>query len=432
MTQLETSPKIASVDIDDLIRDEREKGTFRVHRSVYTSPEVFATERARIFDRCWIYVGHESELEQPGAYRRRRVAGRPIVFLRDVDGVVRVFLNSCTHRGAVVCRQDAGCTKTFQCFYHAWTFNTRGELVATPDADGYGPGFDRSEFSLRSPAQVDSYRGFYFLNFDRDAMSLVDYLAGAGEFLDLIADQAEQGMRVVPGTNLYSAKANWKLMVENAVDTYHVPPLHISFSEYVKSTGGGNPPTGVPARGSLDLGNGHTVTELPAPWHRPIAHWEPIYGEDSREEIEGIRNRLIERFGETRGRRMAETFRLMVIFPNLVVNDIAAITIRYMEPVAPDAMEISAWELAPREETGARLARRLDSYLTFIGPGGLATPDDIEAVESCQQGFSCIDHVPWSDVSRGIDATVRMGNEMELRTYWRRWRDLMRDEAGRG
>jgi p-cumate 2,3-dioxygenase alpha subunit len=297
--------------------------------------------------------------------------------------------------------------------------------VTTPDKEGYGPAFDRSQFSLASPAKVESYRGFFFLNFDANAMSLEDYLAGAREFIDLVADEADEGMRVVAGTNLYSAKANWKLMVENATDTYHVPPLHITFTNYVKSTGGGNVPTGVQARGSLDLGNGHAVTEVPAPWHRPIAHWEPIYGEDARAEIEAIRLRLIDRHGEVRGRRMAETFRLLVIFPNLVINDIAAITIRYMEPVRPDLVSISAWELAPKEESGARLSRRLDSFLTFIGPGGLATPDDIEAVESCQQGYACLDEVSWSDISRGMSGPVRHGNELELRSYWRQWAAAM-------
>jgi len=419
-------------DVTGLVRDESDAGRFSVHRSVYASPEIFAMERERIFNHCWIYVGHESEIEQPGQFRRRRVAGRPVIFLRDVDGKVRVLLNACTHRGATICRQDAGSAKTFQCFYHAWTFNTRGELVATPDKEGYGPQFDRAQFSLRSPAKVDSYRGFVFMNFDANAMSLVDYLAGAREFIDLVADQTDDGMRVVAGTNLYSAKANWKLMVENATDTYHVPPLHITFTNYVKSTGGGNPPADVHARGSLDLGNGHAVTEVPAPWHRPIAHWEPIYGEDARAEIEDIRRRIIDRHGEVKGRRMAETFRLLVIFPNLVINDIAAITIRYMEPLQPDLVAISAWELAPKEESGRRLSRRLDSFLTFIGPGGLATPDDIEAVESCQQGYSCVDEIPWSDISRGLNGPVRMGNELELRTYWRQWQKVMSEPGTAG
>ena len=64
-----------------------------------------------------------------------------------------------------------------------------------------------------------------------------------------------------------------------------------------------------------------------------------------------------------------------------------AITVRYFEPLAPDDMQVTAWQLVPREESDAMLATRLDSFLTFLGPGGFATPDDVEALESCQAGF---------------------------------------------
>jgi p-cumate 2,3-dioxygenase alpha subunit len=120
-----------------------------------------------------------------------------------------------------------------------------------------------------------------------------------------------------------------------------------------------------------------------------------------------------------------------LIFPNLILNDIAALTLRYVEPLQPDYMAITAWELAPADELGETLARRLDSYLTFIGPGGLATPDDVEALESCQRGFAAVDEVAWSDISRGMG---REGleeslshDELQMRTFWRRWKALMAD-----
>src|ERR1700710_1542328 len=125
------------MDLQDAIRDDREQGVFRVKRSTMTRDDVFALERERIFDTCWLYVGHDSEIGAPGDFVRRKVAGRPLVFVRGKDDVVRALINSCTHRGARVCRQDAGNAKSFQCFYHAWTFSTEGELVGMPDKDGY-------------------------------------------------------------------------------------------------------------------------------------------------------------------------------------------------------------------------------------------------------------------------------------------------------
>src|ERR1700743_439933 len=116
----------------DLVVDDRRNGTFRVHRSLMTSPEVYAQEREDIFDKCWLYVGHESEIAKPGDYVRRQVGGRPLILLRDSAGTVRVHFNTCTHRGATLCREDAGNARVFQCFYHAWSFDTKGKLGVYP------------------------------------------------------------------------------------------------------------------------------------------------------------------------------------------------------------------------------------------------------------------------------------------------------------
>src|ERR1700756_4456052 len=125
------------MDVAGLVVDDRDGGIFRVHRSSMTSDDVLQLERDRIFGRCWLYLGHGSEIASPGDYRRRDVAGRSIMFVRGKDGEARAFYNTCPHRGAIVCRQDEGRAKSFQCFYHAWTFNTEGHLVGIPGKDAY-------------------------------------------------------------------------------------------------------------------------------------------------------------------------------------------------------------------------------------------------------------------------------------------------------
>ena len=104
------------MEIKDLIIDDRDQGIFKVHRSALTSKELFALEQERVFEQCWLYLGHESEVSKPGEYRRREVAGRPVFFARGNDGQVRAFLNSCPHRGAMICRQDEGATESFPVF----------------------------------------------------------------------------------------------------------------------------------------------------------------------------------------------------------------------------------------------------------------------------------------------------------------------------
>src|SRR3546814_3230319 len=90
---------------------------------------------------------------------------------------------------------------------------------------------------------------------------------------------------------------------------------------------------------------------------------------------------------------IANRNRNLVLFPNLVINDHISLTIRCTEPVAPDAMDVTVWGLAPEEEASNTVAvkRRLTSFIEFLGPGGFATPDDIEALELCQTGFANID-----------------------------------------
>ena len=406
------------MNIQDLIIDDRERGIFRYHRSALTSPEILPMERERVFSRCWLYLGHESEVENPGDYRRRSVGGRPLFYTRTAEGDIRVFYNTCRHRGALICRQEKGNGSVFQCFYHAWTFNNRGDLIGVPDEEGYAAGFRKEDYGLLSPPRVEVYRGLIFVSYNPDVEPLVDYLAGAKEYVDMIMDQSEAGFRVVPGSNQYDIQANWKLLMENSIDQYHAFPTHKTFFDYMatiwpdvprSSTGHGR-----------ELGNGHAMMEFPATAGRPIALWTPFFPEEMKEDMDQNRARLMEKYGETRAHRMTENHRNLFIYPNLVINDVNAITIRNFDPVAVDRMQVTAWHLVPQDDDGLALAMRLDSFLTFLGPGGFATPDDSEALETCQAGFAAKE-VEWSDISRGTQRYPQAVDELQMRGFWRRW-----------
>ncbi len=404
-----------------LIVDDPENGVFRVHRSAMTSPQIFETERDLVFDQCWLYLGHESEIGAPGDFVRRSVAGRPLIFVRSAKtGQIRALHNTCPHRGATVCRVDSGNTKVFQCLYHAWSFNTDGQLVGVPDRQGYGPAFRVEEMGLQPVAGVESYRGFVFVTFDKYAEHLVDYLSGARDYLDLIIDESESGWEIIKGSHQYSIDANWKLLVENSIDGYHAVPTHDTYMKYLSSMGI-RVAGGVSGRGRA-LGHGHAVMEYVAPWGRPIAKWQKQFGEPTRPEIERLRARLVELYGAERAERMADHNRNMLIYPNLIVNDIQSVTVRTFMPTAVDHMEVNAWHLAPRAEIPQARALRLASFLTFLGPGGLATPDDIEALESCQDGFRS-GGVEWNDISRGMTRQPEATDEEQMRAFWRRWRE---------
>jgi phenylpropionate dioxygenase-like ring-hydroxylating dioxygenase large terminal subunit len=407
-----------------VVDEDLEKQRFRVHRSSMTSPEILQRELKEVFERCWLYVGHTSEVAGPGDYVRRSVGGRPIFMVRgQKSGEIKVFHNTCPHRGAVVCRADTGNTKVFQCFYHAWTFNTEGKLTGMPGRDAYEGGPDFEGLSLREVARTEEYRGFIFACYDPDTVDLVTYLGGAREYLDLVVDAMDEP-EIVRGSNQYSIDANWKLLVENSIDGYHGPSTHDTYVKYLISQGTDLKSGAGAGNAGIDLGNGHGVIEYGAPWGRPIAKWDPLFGKDAAPEMERAAAGLTARFGAERARKMTHTNRNLLIFPNLVLNDIMAVTVRTFMPTAPDHVEVNAWELAPRNELPEVRAQRLDSFLTFLGPGGFATPDDLEALESCQQGFRS-GGVEWSDISRGMGRRAKHDDEEQIRAFWRQWQSYL-------
>jgi benzoate/toluate 1,2-dioxygenase alpha subunit/p-cumate 2,3-dioxygenase alpha subunit len=150
-----------------------------------------------------------------------------------------------------------------------------------------------------------------------------------------------------------------------------------------------------------------------------------MFDESMKPEIEATRRRFVERFGEERARKITDTNRALLVFPNLMVIDSVAITIRTMYPAGPGSMVITAWALAPKDETPTLRELRLSHYLTFLGPGGFATPDDVDIVESCQDGYANRG-VRYSDLSRGMNREQpRTTDELPARVFWLRWQEMM-------
>ena len=421
----------------ELVVDDEECGLFRVHRSVFTDPDILATERERIFDRCWLYAGHESEIRKPGDFVTRRVAGRPVIIVRGLDGKARVLLNACTHRGAMVCREPKGNAKVLRCFYHGWSFTPEGEVRGIPDKDAYSEAFDRDERRLRRPpGGTDVYRDFIFVNFNPlNDVSLDDYLSGAKDYIDLVADQSAGRMEVLSGTHSYSARANYKLLVENTIDGYHAMTTHKRYFDHLVEANSMDRLRSESLRVNDEsrrftpraLGNGHSIPgRAVAPWGRPMAQWVPSFGKERKRRFEEMYRKAVERLGEERAHQVCMRSGNLQIFPNLLINDIMSTNIRTYHPVEPGYVEVESWCLGPEEEESEERALRLDNFVSFIGPGGFANPDDIEVVELCQRGFETVKELEYSDVSRGMKrASQTDTDELQMRAFWRQWARLM-------
>ena len=419
------------------VTEDHTKEIFRVSRETMVSPDVLELERQQIFDKSWLYVGHDSEIPNAGDYRRRVIAGRPVIFVRGQDDQIRVLFNSCTHRGALVCRRDEGNDRRFQCFYHGWTFDLEGNLINVPRGEAYPSSFDRAERALARPAQVDSYRGMWFINIDPDAISLSDYISDVRELIDLTLDSAEGlgGWEVVAGTADYDVKANWKLMIENSIDMYHFATVHLTYATYVasQSTSADDKKLALPdTRASYGytskLGHGGFVHSSKT---RPIANESPDWSDEANAEIASVRNDLVERFGEERGLEMTQRSRHLLVYPNLLFQDSSTgFRIRQIWPNEPDHMQVLQWEFRPRNEHAEILRSRMNSARAFLGPGGLGSPDDVEALESCQQGYGAT-HADYSDVSRGMThEEFSSDDEEQMRGFWRRWQQQIGAAAG--
>jgi p-cumate 2,3-dioxygenase alpha subunit len=174
----------------------------------------------------------------------------------------------------------------------------------------------------------------------------------------------------------------------------------------------------------VPLGNGHVTTSYPSPEARP-AVYDGYLEKHAKQEFAQFREGLARRHGPEKARMVERGAGNYLIFPNLIIIDNWRV-FRTFYPQSPDYMEINGWACLPREDTPGLRRARLDWYLAFQGPGGFATPDDVEGLEGCQMGFATHKEVEWSDISRGMKGNRAGGpNELQMRVFWREWNARM-------
>lgn len=409
-----------------------------VHGALYTSKAIFELELERIFHRGWVFVGHESEIPAAGDFRLRRIGRQPVIFVRGGDDVVRVLLNRCRHRGAVVCENEQGRDKFFRCWYHGWTYSNTGELAAVTGPEAYGPSFDPAEHALTQPALTQSYRGFIFASLGGKVPPLEQYLGAAAAMIDLLVDAAPgREIDVSAGCNKTVYNGNWKLV---GMDGYHPNYLHASVLEmwgrHAKSgeglgaTHAANPFDFDSISEARDFGHGHSMLDLRK--HRML------HADKYRNLLRNIEGgpeymaTLFERDGEERAIQLLATAGdpHLGVFPNLqLINN----QIRIINPIAADQTEVIMFPVLFKGVSKEINALRLRQHESFYGPAGSGSTDDTEIFERVQLGLSA-QVEPWIDISRGMerewvdDDGVIVGHvtdEVPQRGQMRQWLQMM-------
>ncbi len=180
-------------------------------------------EMDTVFARSWQYAGHVGELAEPNTYITTRAGDQPVLVVRTEEGELRAYRNVCRHRGSELLTGDGKCKRAIRCRYHGWTYDsTDGRLMGVPEHRDYSD-LDKSRLGLM-PARVEVLAGFVFVNLDPEAKPLAELTQGLAERLERYR---------IPDLEMFGAKggggsqpANWKIVVENYLEGYHVPIAH--------------------------------------------------------------------------------------------------------------------------------------------------------------------------------------------------------------
>jgi benzoate/toluate 1,2-dioxygenase subunit alpha len=415
----------------------------RVHRDLYIDPEVFALEQEHFFANTWNYVGHASQLPQPGDYITNEIAGRPLIVVRHQDGSVRVLMNRCAHKGSRLVSAPCGNTgKLFRCPYHAWTYRTDGSLLSMPLKNGYeGTALPECEASrgLTPVAHVRLHRGFIFVKLNDAGPDFEDYFGDSLSSIDNMADRSPEGeLEIAGGCLRYIHQCNWKQFVENLNDTMHPMVVHESSAGTARRMWSTKPadapkPMAIEQFAPFmsdykffeDMGvrvfdNGHSFSGVHFSIHSKYSAI-PAYDEAMKAA-----------YGEARTREILGMARHnTVYYPNLTIKG-AIQAIRVVKPIAVDKTLIESWTFRLKGAPPELLARTCMYNRLINSPFSVVGHDDLHAYRGIQKGLHASGN-EWVSLHRNFDpgevgqkeVTTIGTSEISMRNQYRAWAKYM-------
>lgn len=426
----------------------------RVHRRIYTDPDIFDLEMKQIFSKAWIYVGHESQVADPGDYYCTRIGQQSVVMTRDADGTIHVIYNRCGHRGALVVSAEAGHAEDFRCCYHGWRYGLDGSLLSVPKGQGYRQGCVQPgdpTFAMASVPRTDSYRGFVFSSLAEDGPPLVDFLGYMTTSFDDLADRAPDGeIEVAGGIARHAYRGNWKLIFENLNDGLHPMCVHQSSIEAAQEQDDDAPTDGA---GEIAV---RQMRQNGAPWsfwEDRVGLWAYPYGHsflgdyhDDEKLVAGAgdpafaeyRTAMENKFGPDRAREILGVMRWNTnIYPSVSFMSQFR-QLRVIQPVSVDRTEVLGFCFRLK---GAPEKMFHDTIRFANVTNAAASPvltDDLETYSRLRRGLE-MDGSDWVPVSRGLGRDIPDAHggrqaenglsELHIRNMFEAWSGYMSDEG---
>lgn len=428
----------APIDVGALVEPDR------VHRSVYTDPAIFDLEMERIWGTSWIYVGHESQVKEPGDYYATIIGKQPVLMTRHADGKVYVLHNRCAHKGALLVGDRCGKTKELRCAYHGWRFDLDGRLLGIPLEQGYdGTRFDRKsqDANVQRVARADSYRGFVFASLSANGPDLKSWLGGVASSIDNMVDRAPGGaLEVAGGVMRYEHDCNWKFFVENLNDMMHPMVAHQSSSLTARIVAKKELAADAPIPSAI---------EIIAPFTESYSFFDDMgvhafdhgHGYSGGKtsiharysDIPEYNRRMEDAYGKDRVEEIMKINRHNTIFyPSATIKG-AIQTMRVVRPVAVDKTIIESWTFRLKGAPDELLQRSILYCNLINSSANLVGPDDQEAYRRQQVGLQSVGS-EWVLMHRdfGRDEEIGPGHfyakgssDISFRNQYRAWKQYM-------
>lgn len=397
------------------------KNLSRVPYAVYADTEIRAKEEKQIFQGpTWNYLCLEAELIEPGCYRTTFVGETPVIVVRDNDGEIYAFENRCAHRGALIALEKSGKTDSFQCVYHAWTYNRHGDLTGVAfekgvrGQGGMGEGFCKSDHGPRK-LRVATFSGLIFASFDEDVPPIEEYLGA--EICERIERVLHKPVKVI-GRFTQALPNDWKLYCENVRDSYHASLLHMFFTTFEINR--------LSQKGGVivdESGGNHVSFSMIDPAAKDASYKE----QGLRADQDSYRLKdtsLLAGFNEWSD---GISLQILSVFPGFVLQQIQnCLAVRQLLPKGHDRSELNWVYLGFEDDTPEQLKARLKQS-NLVGPAGFISMEDGAVGGFVQRGIAgasdkqAIVEMGGHDVATGEGRTT----ETSVRGFWKAYRHHM-------